>query len=123
MGQRSRGGGSHAARADQPCFEDFRARLHPGTQEVKLRIVFSPPGAARDRHGEYQLGFLGFGGHSGFSGTKLLRFGIWIFGKLWASRTSVSVMMPFLYSRNAVTAYTSSGLSDPSLLVGIAPLM
>src|SRR5712691_9702491 len=42
MGQRSRVGGSRAARTDQPCFEDFRARLHQGTQEVRLRAVFSP---------------------------------------------------------------------------------
>jgi hypothetical protein len=45
--------------------------------------------------GQYQLGFLGVGGHTGFAGTKPSRLGIWIFGKLLASRTSLSWMMPF----------------------------
>jgi len=37
-----------------------------------------------------QLGFLGSGGHTGTAGTKPFRFGISIFGRLLASRTSVS---------------------------------
>lgn len=45
---------------------------------------------------QYQLGFLGLGGHTGTSGTKLFRFGIWTFGRLWASMTSDSWTMPFL---------------------------
>ena len=40
VGQRSRGGGSHAARPDQPGAEDFRARLRPGPQ--KVRAPWSP---------------------------------------------------------------------------------
>ena len=39
---------------------------------------------------QYQLGFLGLGGHTGFAGTKLSRFGILTFGRLVASMTSVS---------------------------------
>src|SRR2546426_533415 len=37
-----------------------------------------------------QLGFLGSGGHTGTAGTKPFRFGISIFGRLLASRTSLS---------------------------------
>ena len=44
---------------------------------------------------QYQLGFFGFGGHTGFAGTKPSRFGIWILGRLLASMTSPSWMMPF----------------------------
>jgi hypothetical protein len=41
-------------------------------------------------HNQYQLGFLGTGGHTGTAGRKPFRFGISIFGKLFASRASLS---------------------------------
>src|SRR5882724_10995225 len=44
---------------------------------------------------QYQLGFLGFGGHTGTAGTKPFRFGIPTFSRLLSSRTSFSWMMPF----------------------------
>jgi hypothetical protein len=52
------------------------------------RCVRHPPWA------HHQLGF-GSGGYTGFAGTKPFRFGIWTFGRLWASKTSLSWMMPF----------------------------
>ena len=50
-----------------------------------------------------QLGF-GSGGYTGTAGTKPFRFGISTFGRLLASMTSVSPMMPFRYNINATTA-------------------
>src|SRR5258708_781309 len=58
------------------------------------------PAAARAHH---QLGF-GSGGYTGTAGTNPFRFGISTFGRLLASMTSVSWMMPFRYNRNATTA-------------------
>jgi hypothetical protein len=49
------------------------------------------PRPARTHH---QLGF-GSGGYTGTSGTKPCRFGISTFGRVFSSRTSVSLMMPF----------------------------
>ena len=42
-----------------------------------------------------QLGFVGSGGYTGTAGTKPFRFGISTFGRLLASMTSVSWMIPF----------------------------
>src|SRR5215470_7551755 len=61
----------------------------------------SPTSALACAH--HQLGFRS-GGYTGTAGTKPLRFGISTFGRLWASITSVSPMMPFRNNRNAVTA-------------------
>ena len=47
---------------------------------------------------QYQLGF-GGAGHTGTAGTKPFRFGIWTFGRLLASMTSLSWMMPLRKSR------------------------
>jgi hypothetical protein len=52
----------------------------------------SPMPAAERVH--HQLGF-GSGGYTGTAGTKPFRFGISTFGRLLASMTSVSWMMPF----------------------------
>jgi hypothetical protein len=41
-------------------------------------------------HDQYQLGFLGAGGQTGFAGTKPSRLGIRTFGRLCASMMSVS---------------------------------
>ena len=68
--------------------------------EEKVILASSMPAAARAHH---QLGF-GSGGYTGTAGTKPLRFGISTFGRLLASMTSVSLMMPFRYNRNATTA-------------------
>src|SRR6266852_8267976 len=45
---------------------------------------------------QYQLGFLGVGGQTGFAGTKPSRLGIRTFGRLCASMMSVSWMIPFM---------------------------
>jgi hypothetical protein len=50
---------------------------------------------ARGLLAQYQLGFLGSGGYTGTTGTKPSRFGISTFGRVLASRTSLSWMMPF----------------------------
>ena len=47
------------------------------------------------------------------SGTKPSRFGIRLRGSVAASTISSSLTMPLRWSRYAVTAYTSSGVSDP----------
>jgi hypothetical protein len=54
--------------------------------------IVSPMRAAARAH--HQLGF-GSGGYTGIAGTKPFRFGISTFGRLLASITSVSWMMPF----------------------------
>jgi transposase len=50
--------------------------------------------AAAPARAQYQLGFFS-GGYTGTSGTKPCRFGISTFGRVLASRTSFSWMMPF----------------------------
>jgi hypothetical protein len=64
---------------------------------------FSPHPASSPQRtiDQYQLGFAGAG--HGCAGTKPLRFGIWTLGRLCWSMASVSLMMPFLKSRYAVT--------------------
>src|ERR1700720_4698546 len=57
-------------------------------QRANARAASGPEPACDP--GQYQLGFLGFGGHTGFAGTKLSRFGILTFGRVVASMTSVS---------------------------------
>ena len=59
-----------------------------------IRLSFSHcPGSIPD---QYQLGFFGLGGHTGFAGKKFSRLGICTFGRLCASMTSDSLMMPFM---------------------------
>jgi len=63
-----------------------------GLRRGGRRLRHSPmPAAARAHH---HLGFLGSGGYTGTAGTKPSRFGISTFGRLLASRTSFSWMMP-----------------------------
>ena len=69
-------------------------RILRGAKPAELRrprIIREMPAAVRTHH---QLGF-GSGGYTGASGTKPCRFGISTFGRLLASITSVSWMMPF----------------------------
>jgi hypothetical protein len=71
---------------------DFICQIECG---VRLSIRPSHARSLRLPRAQYQLGFLGLGGHTGFAGTKPSRFGISIFGRVLASRTSFSWMMPF----------------------------
>ena len=68
------------------------------TTSLELDVVKVTTTTAAD-HDQYQLGFLGLGGQTGTAGTKPSRFGIWTFGRLLASKTSLSWMMPLRKSR------------------------
>jgi hypothetical protein len=62
------------------------APLHPG-YDPRSTYETEPAFA------QYQLGFFS-GGYTGTAGTKPFRFGISTFGRVLASRTSFSPMMP-----------------------------
>ena|SRR5437867_3576533 len=74
-----------------PLFQSNRRCIDlsslPGTSSVRLS---SRNDNLTDEHDQNQLGLLGFGGQTGFAGTKFSRLGICTFGRLCASMTSVS---------------------------------
>jgi hypothetical protein len=72
-----------------PC---VTRKVHNGAPQCHGKLVSPMPAAAA--RAQYQLGFFS-GGYTGTAGTKPSRFGIWTFGRVLASRTSVSPMMPF----------------------------
>jgi hypothetical protein len=86
------------------CVARNPARIAPGWGDVAgAQSVAVRPGAVVVERIHHQLGF-GSGGYTGFAGTKPFRFGISTLGRLLASMTSFSPMMPFRYNRNATTA-------------------
>ena len=100
-----------------------------GAPEISLRAARGGNPSSRGSHNRWRPGIKGIPVsldvpcfHSGGRANPS-RFGILTFGRLWASITSPSLMTLFLYSRKAVRAYTSLGVSVPSFPRGMPRLM